>query len=113
MKRLTLLLLLLSTGEMFAQTAREYYKEVHDSNGLNPLLTFVCFPEEDTGLFWVMGLTRTFPKTAERKQLKQFSEKDKQVFLDADQLYVQGFYKTYLVNRFSLTAKKRVRMWVG
>lgn len=89
------LLLLLMTGcqELFGQTAREYYKEVHDTNGLNPLLMFACFPEKDTGLFKTMGLTRTFPEIAEKKHLSRLTGKDKQMFARADALYVEAFYK--------------------
>jgi hypothetical protein len=77
----------------FGQTAREYYKEVHDANGLNPLLMFACFPEQDTGKFDTMALTRTFPRTAAEKHLSKVTEKDKQMFAKSDLLYLQTFYK--------------------
>lgn len=93
MKPILLLFGVLCSGLAFGQTAREYYKEVHDANGLNPLLMFVCFPQQDTGLFETMALTRTFPKTAEEKHLKPLTEKDKKMFLKADSLFVQAFYK--------------------
>jgi hypothetical protein len=70
-----------------AQTAKDYYKELHDANGLNPLMMFACFPEHDTGYFDTIALTRTFQKTVEEKHLK-LSNVPK-----GDMLYVRGFYK--------------------
>jgi hypothetical protein len=73
-----------------AQTAKDYYKELHDANGLNPLMMFACFPEHDTGYFDTIALTRTFQKTVEEKHLK-LSNVPK-----GDMLYVRGFYWGFL-----------------
>jgi hypothetical protein len=70
-----------------AQTAKDYYKELHDANGLNPLMMFACFPEQDTGYFDTIALTRTFQKTAEEKHLKPWNGPK------SDMLFVAGFYK--------------------
>jgi hypothetical protein len=75
-----------------AQTARDYYKELHEAKGLNPLLMFVCFPEPDTGKFDTIALTRTFNRTITDKHLPS-TTKSEQMFAKSDMLYLQTFYK--------------------
>jgi len=54
-----------------AQSSRQYYEELREANGLNPLATLVCFPSKDEGdgLFAVVAFSRDFASTLRARHL--------------------------------------------
>lgn len=73
MKKLLLFVLLLCALPAAAQetkSGRWYYDELRSVNGLNPLMTTVCFPEDLPDTFLILGFTKDFPETVKSKGLK-------------------------------------------
>jgi hypothetical protein len=89
-----ILVALAMTVSAHAQTAREYYEELRDADGLNRLATLVCFPNEETGSFAIVGLSSQFAQTLRTQGLPIPPAIEKLSAPDAvPYLWWQGFAK--------------------
>jgi hypothetical protein len=78
------------------QTARDYYNELLSVQGLNPLATFVCFPDEQPETFFIMGRSSEFEASLKAKGKAvdpAFQKILKQAKGSHELLYWQGFHK--------------------
>ena len=68
--KLSFALLFCLAQPIFGQTARQYYEELKNAHGLNPLATAVCFPEEEHQSFALAALSSDFEQTLKSKGLQ-------------------------------------------
>jgi len=70
-----------------------YYDELRSVNGLNPLMTTVCFPEDKPEMFLTLGFTNDFPETVKSKGLKPFSPLKPELKGGNDSLIIYTYIK--------------------
>ena len=78
------------------ETGRDYYNELLNVQGLNPLATFVCFPDDQPETFFIMGRSSQFEATLKAKGRPidpAFQKTLKQAKRNHELLYWQGFHK--------------------
>jgi hypothetical protein len=93
---LALVSLSLSAIAAATETARDYYNELLSVQGLNPLATFVCFPNDQPETFFIMGRSSQFEATLKAKGKPidpAFQKTLKHAKGNHELLYWQGFHK--------------------
>jgi hypothetical protein len=86
--------LLFVPQRLLAQTAHEYFEELKTANGINPLATLVCFPEQENASFALAALSSQFEDTLKAKGLavpdsfKELSKPGAEKYL-----WWEGFHK--------------------
>ena len=78
------------------ETARDYYNELLSVQGLSPLATFVCFPDDQTETFFIVGRSSQFEATLKAKGRpidSAFRKALKLAKRNHELLYWQGFHK--------------------
>jgi len=110
------MLMLLSGGAGATETARDYYNELLNINGFNPLATFVCFPDEQTETFFLMGRSSQFEETLKAKgkpvdaALQQVLKQTKG---NHELLYWQGFDRGVGSELTMLQRGASISEWIG
>jgi hypothetical protein len=80
-----------------AETAREYYEELLSVKGLNPIATFVCFPDDENEGFAIVARSSEFEATLKRKGLPVSKELQSSLRNEKSEfLYWQTFHKGVL-----------------
>lgn len=110
------ILALLSGGAGAAETAHDYYNELLNINGFNPLATFVCFPDKQPETFFLMGRSSQFEATLKAKGKPvdaAFQQMLKQAKGNHELLYWQGFDKGVGSDPSLLERGTSISEWVG
>lgn len=97
------------------RNAHDYYNELLQAHGLNPLATFVCFPDMQPQTFFLMARSSNFLATLEAKH-KQIDSKTRAAFAKLigpnEALYWQGFNKGIAIDPSFLKRGKSPREWI-